>query len=249
MVAAAVAAAATVLALAGCTPGASTSSSASPTSPRPVASGSATASTPAPSATALPADVLLRVSAVATDAGGATAHLVLTAHVPSDGDGSEPAAMSAAQCDDSTWQTDTPAPRQWIRLDLDATAPTGDWPHVDGIGVETGSGQRWQAWTGGWALFESDCAPGFAVIPGSAQGVEPVSSTASTTDRSSWLFAPWGFDWMDDAPTIDRPPFTFTSCTIELGPAAESYAATLTRTPPVAGQTADDSCEFGPAYH
>jgi hypothetical protein len=240
-------AAAVVLALTGCfahsTP--SRPVAAATTSPHPAAPTASPTPTATPSSAALPASTLLRITADAAADGGATAHLVLTVDAPTAGDGSEPGRMTAAGCDTGDWATRFPSP-QWLRMHLVTTATSGTWSTQDPI--EVFGSTRWdsQAWTGSWTTFEASCASGIAVIPGSAEGVAPVSAGTSTTDSTTWQSADWGFVWATDGDDPSSQHFAFTSCSIELGPAAQSDAAALTRWPDAAGYRANGDCEFGP---
>jgi hypothetical protein len=233
-----------VISLAGCTPVTEPDAS-SGHAPGPSAS---VTPTPTPTATGLPAGALLRVSAVAVSDTGASVRIVETVSGPVVGDGSEDAAMTAAQCsgDGYTWQTDFPGTPQWLHLDMTATAVGGPaWPTDDDHQIFLTGASGWDtvAWSGSWHHAQAACASGYAVIPGHATGVAPVVGDADA--RTSWQTGRFGFGW-DWGERDDVPPnlkVDLQDCRIELSTEAQAVASRFVReaSQPGYGQ----ACLFG----
>jgi hypothetical protein len=207
--------------LAGCTADAPSPSGS------PIASSSAT-STPRPTSSeaALPANALFRITAVVSSkSSGATARLVETVLAPSNGDGTEAAQMSTAKCGDTGWTNQYVRP-SWLSVTVTSELLSGSvWPAEDGVGVKTTGRNAFPAWSGDVRPFQAYCASGLATIPGTGHAVLPVDGVAGADDPHSWGTWQYGFDWaVDGGLGPGDQPFTFTSCTLERGPAATASA-------------------------
>jgi hypothetical protein len=228
--------------LAGCVP------HSDPDAPTSAAPTTSRVASPSPTPTGLPADALLRISAVAVSDDGTRVRIVETVNGPTAGDGSEDAAMTAAQCsgDGYTWQSDFPGTPQWLHLDMTATLLDGAaWPTDDdhAIFLVGASGRDTVAWTGSWHNGQAYCSSGYAVIPGHATGVAPVVGDADA--MTSWQTGRFGFGWdwgeRDDTPADVK--VAFDDCRLELSDAAQPFASRLVRPP--ADATYGQPCLFG----
>jgi hypothetical protein len=169
----------------------------------PTAAATATATaTPTPSGPApLPANALFRISATVTAPGGASAKLVQTVFMP--------AAITAAQraqmntgCAGESDADATGAPwlnnyhTAWILSStMTATLNPGSpaWNNTaNGVLADfVGFGY----FSGAYAGFEADCAPGFITIPGTQQAISPIQGTNPSGQPYGWAgeFGSYGF--------------------------------------------------------
>ncbi|HEY4225858.1 MAG TPA: hypothetical protein VGM70_08600 [Pseudolysinimonas sp.] len=227
--------------LAGCAPSTHPAAGASGhavTTPKTATSTAAAASstakpgpTPNPASTALAANAIIRITTTVTATTGAVAELVETVLAPAPADGSEGAAMSAAGCDGSEWPTEYPHP-SWTHVTVAATLLSGaSWPSEDPILTFSGGYWGYSAWTGAWGGFEAPCSDGLQGIPGTATGIVPADADAAPLSQASATGGSFGFVWASDADEPSDMHFSFTSCTIEPGPAAGAAAARFTRVP------------------
>jgi hypothetical protein len=223
-------------------------SSPSASSPGPSTSTSATAA-PSPAAPdALSADVVFRITAVVTATGGESARLVETVFAPTTGDGTEPAKMSAAMCDDSGWQQLFPDP-SWLHLSATATMLSGSsWPQAAPIALASSGANSWVAWTGANRTGQAYCSPPNMLIPDDSTAVIPIAAGVPADDMKSWGTWVYGFAWAREGEDVSTRPFTFTSCTLERGPGAAA-SPTVTAWDPTHPNTVSDDpspeCEWG----
>ncbi len=223
--------------LAGCAPGAHPTagpSAHSQKAPTPTAAASTAAKAgpaPSPTSTALPSNAIIRITATVTASTGAVARLVETALAPAPADGSEGAAMSNAGCDGSDWPTQYPHP-SWTHVTVTATVPSGaSWPSEDSVLTLSGSYWGYSAWTGAWSGFEAPCSDALQGIPGTATAIVPADASAAPLSQASATGGSFGFVWASDGDDPSDMHFSFTSCTIEPGPAAGAAAPHFTREP------------------
>jgi hypothetical protein len=188
-----------------------------------------------PSATAgpaaLPSNAIIRITTTVTASTGAVAKLVETVLAPQAPSGTENAAMSAAGCDDSDWATQFPHPA-WVHVNVATSLVSGSvWPTEDVVLTFSGTYWGYAAWAGQQYGFEAPCSDGIQEIPGTSTAVVPVDPSAAAGSRTSATGGSFGFAWASDADDPSDMHFAFTSCTIEIGPAAGAAASLFVRVP------------------
>jgi hypothetical protein len=227
--AAAAASVAVALALAGCAPAASPRAAGS-SHPSPVARATATAR-PTPTAAApgsgpLPANALFRITATVTEPDGTSAALVQTVFAPSAPTTSDTALLDA-QCNltgQPAWESSYTSP-QYITTTVTATMLHGSsWPTTDQVSSYfLGSSS---AYSGAYALAQSDCAPGYIGIPGTMHGVAPVEAASPATGTYGWAsaFGMYGFDGGGNDPGAEDSSGTavVSNCAIQESAAAQA---------------------------
>ena len=203
---------------------------------------------PSPISTGLPAGTLLRVTATATATNGTQLDLVETASVPQPGDGSERAAADADGCDGYDDLAPVLAKNTWIHIQVVSSLRSGSaWDNDMGTLLAMGgNSQDREVWSGDIGGGQAECSFRVLRVPGSAAAVAPVDPDAAVGDRWSWTTASWGFAWEYEGETPQVLPFSFTSCTLELGPAAQGAASVLPRQSGYQGDIVP--CAFGRAF-
>ncbi|HEY4153207.1 MAG TPA: hypothetical protein VGM38_07785 [Pseudolysinimonas sp.] len=185
----------------------------------------------AASPAALPPNAIIRITTTVTASTGAVAKLVETVLAPQASTGGENAAMTAAGCDDSTWKTQFPHPA-WVHVNVVTSLLSGSvWPSEDVVLTLSGTYWGYAAWSGQQHGFEAPCSDGIQDIPGTSAAVVPADPSAAAGSQTSATGGSFGFAWASDADDPSNMHFAFTSCTIEIGPAAGAAAATFVRVP------------------
>jgi len=185
----------------------------------------------APTPAALPPNAIIRITTTVTASTGAVAKLVETVLAPQAPTGTENAAMSAGGCDDSDWATRFPHP-SWVHVTVTASLLSGSvWPSEDSVGALSGTSWGYAAWSGQFEGFEAPCSDGIQDIPGTSVAILPADASAPAGSQTSATGGSFGFVWAEDAEDPSDMHFSFTTCTIEIGPAAGAAAASFVRAP------------------
>lgn len=204
-----------VTALAGCAPHpAPTSAAASPRS----TSSASPGATPTPTPAALPADVLFRISSVATAPNGATARLVETVHLPvatTDTQATDELQLDA-QCD--SWRTAYTSTK-FLVANVVTTVTSGTWDSSNVVATDMAS---YPVWTGDQRPYQGFCANALPSIPGASRAVSPVGGGPSDS-AGGWAIYRYGFSVPND-PSAGQTPnasdVVLSACTVQLGSAA-----------------------------
>jgi hypothetical protein len=206
-------------------------------SPSPTAAPSG-ATTGSPSPAALPSNAIIRITTTVKASSGAQAKLEETVLAPQASTGAEKAAMTAAGCDDSDWASLFPHPA-WGHVTVSTSLLSGSsWPSEDAILTFSGTYWGFAAWSGSQYGFEAPCSDGIQQIPGTSAGIVPVDPSAAAGSHTSATGGSFGFAWASDGDDPSAMHFSFTSCTIEVGPAAGAAAPLFVRVPASAGYPA-----------
>lgn len=219
-----------IVALAGCGPASPPRAKAGPHHPSPAPDASSAAATPAATAAPLaplPANALFRITATVTEPTGASADLAQTVFAPAAATASDTALLNA-QCNQAgqpTWQSTNPSP-SFITTTITATLKHGSsaWSTSDQVAAYfLGSTS---AFSGAYAVAQSDCAPGYIDIPGSIHGVAVVDASNPATGTNGWAgaFGLYGFDGGGNDPTATDSSGTgvVQHCAIEESAAAQA---------------------------
>jgi hypothetical protein len=171
--------------------------------------------------------------------------LVDTASAPEPGDGSQRVAATANGCDDYDDLAPVLAKDTWIRIQVSSTVRSGAaWDNdMSTLVAMGGNSQDREIWSGDIGGGQAECSFRVLTVPGSATAIAPIDPDAALGDRWSWTTGSWGFDWEYEGETPAALPFSFTSCTLELGPAAKAAASILTRQSGYPGGI--EPCAFG----
>jgi hypothetical protein len=220
----------------------------------PTGSMSATPSvTPSAAAVPLPATALFRITGVATAPDGAVADLTETVYAPSALSASEKAQITA-QCPASGWPGNYPSPAG-VRATVVAALHPGSkaWTAYSPVGVTPSLGNL-AAWTGQFdASANFGCAsPGAITIPGTTNGIQPVSpagSPAGALGGTGWYNGIYGFWMYYGGNDPDGPPaslrVTLSDCAIEVGPRALAGNPATASWPTEAQDAQQYACWFG----
>ena len=222
-------AAVAALALAGCAPVVSAPTNSPAAAPTTEPSASATPiATPTPTPTPAPtadASVLFTITATAVASGGNGAKVDLseTVYAPSatTTDTAGDTALLNKQC--SGWQTQYPQHAFLVAelsSKLEAGSPT--WPKKTLPVVAGVDGLDPSAYSGAFSGFESECAPGVMVFPGTIH-VVVVVGTGNIHGQKGWAGQRYGFGLALDGPIQTIPAkdrSKIINCVITLGPVA-----------------------------
>jgi hypothetical protein len=225
---------AVVVALVGCAPAVHPHhpAAAGHTAPPTPAAPTPTPGTTKPALGPLPANALFRITATATEPGGATVDLVQTVFAPAAPTASDTALMNS-QCNQTgspNWQANYTSP-QFVTSTITATARVGTpaWNANDQISAYfLGSAS---AYSGGYQVAQADCAPGYITVPGTIHGVAPVDAASAATGTYGWAsqFAEYGFDGPGNDPGAadESGSGVVKDCTIEESAAAKATSGVV----------------------
>jgi hypothetical protein len=213
--------------------------------------------TPAPTLTALPANVLFRITATATDLKShAIADLVETVYVP--------APITAAQnallvkvCGTSQYPSDYPN-ALGVAGSLSATLRAGSpaWTQYSPLAISVVMGNE-EAWDAKFSPSKNliACGPQSPlVIPSTATGVEavsPATDPAGVSGGHGWYNGVYGWYVTDDIDNEDTAAPTdlisMTDCNLQLGAAAIAAAPKVAQWPAEPNpQYNNQACEYAP---
>lgn len=218
-----VAAALSLLALAGCgvmpVPGASGTPSGTPS---PTASSTPTPS-PAPTAAG---DVLFTISATLTSPVGATAHIEQVVYAPTAtlADAAAVEAQLDEECDG--WRDRFPAP-DYLVSEITATdTSTGGkrWAPSGQVVVSLAGTAVYQ---GDFTPFQSYCSSVQVLVPADIRGVTPVTAGGNPDSAEGWGSLTYGFGIATEPGTdaTDSRYPQLTDCAITVSPAARAASA------------------------
>ena len=229
------------MALTGCTPQPSPSAKAAPSTSnaRPTPS-----ATPTPTTTPLPADVLFRISAVATAGSGATAVLTETVHAPVTATTNQAADGAALDTNCDGWRS-AYTPTKYVVANVVTTVTSGSWAPTDSIATDMAG---YPVWTGDQRPFRAYCGTALPLIPGIARAVSPVGGGASDS-QGGWAIYRYGFSVPGAASgsagaTAGAANVVLSKCSIQLGPAASGSVFASTWAASIATATGA-SCAAG----
>lgn len=232
-------AAAALLGLTACAP----HPAPSPTAHAGGSSSSATpSSTPTPTAPPLPADVLFRISVIATAPNGAVAKLTETVHAPVDATDQQAAdeAQFDNECD--SWRNAF-SPTKFLVGQFSEIVTSGTWDSNQVVAADMAG---YPVWQGDEQPFQAFCASALPSIPGGARAVSPVGGGKPDTD-GGWGVYRYGFAVPTDPSAGDVPGPTdvvLSHCSIQLGDAA--HDSVFASSWPSSAQTDNGlSCFFG----
>ncbi len=230
------------MALTGCAPQTGSTAKARPSTS---AARPAPSATPTPTATPLPADVLFRISVVATAGSGATALLTETVHAPVAATTNQAADEAALDTNCDGWRS-AYTPTKYLVANVVTTVTSGSWVPTDSIATDMAA---YPVWTGDQRPFRAFCGTALPLIPGIARAVSPVGGGPSDS-QGGWAIYRYGFSVPSDAggsgATAGATKVVLSACAIQLGSAAHASvfastwaasAATATATSCTAGGT------------
>lgn len=220
-----VAAAVSLLALAGCGVMPVPTGSGTPTGSPTATLSSAPTPTPTPVSTAA-GEVLFTISATLTSPVGAVARIEQVVYAPTgtlaDSDAVE--AQLDEECDG--WRARFPAHDYLVTAITTTDLSTGGkkWAPSGQVVVTMGGTSVYQ---GDYTAFQSFCSSVQALVPGSIRGVTPVAAGGNPDSAEGWGTFTYGFGIATEAGTdATDPRYTqLTNCTITVSPAARAASS------------------------
>jgi hypothetical protein len=197
--------------LAGCAPSAEENQAAKTTP----SSSASSAPSPTPTPTI---DVVAVISATAHNGTGETADLRLEIDAPRPTTAADISLMQSANCDPLPAVTGSGS----LPMKLTTTTSTG-WS-ADYLVPVIASSSVTEAWAGDWRTAQAYCADGFAIVPGTASGIDVFDTSAPVDSSDSWGGGSYGISESIDSEGDTAHNVTISNCTITLGPAAQLSA-------------------------
>jgi hypothetical protein len=198
--------------------------------------------TPTPTAPPLPADVLFRLSTVATAPNGATALLIETVHVPVTATATQAADEAQLDTECDGWRSAYTSTK-FLVADVITTVTAGSWTPNDVVAADMAG---YPVWTGDQRPFRGYCATALPSIPGVARAVSPVGGGPSDS-QGGWAIYRYGFSVPTDSSagaTANASTVVLSSCAIQLGAAASASIFASTWSSSIAS-TSGLSCSVG----
>jgi hypothetical protein len=198
--------------------------------------------TPTPTEQPLPADVLFRITVIATAPNGAVAQLTETVHAPVDATDQQAAdeAQFDNECD--SWRQAF-SPTQFLVGQFSEIVTSGVWDPKQVVAADMAG---YPVWQGDEQPYQAFCASALPSIPGAARAVSPVGGGKPDSD-GGWGVYRYGFGIPTDPGAADSPSPTdvvLSTCSIQLGDAAKD--SVFASSWPSSAQTDNGlSCFFG----
>jgi len=228
---------AAVLGLAGCAPQSPTAkpSHSARATEKPTASAT-------PTANPLPADVLFKITVIATAPDGGRARLTETVHTPVAATSTQGADETLLDNECDSWRTAFTS-TSFLVAEVTSVVTAGTWDPDNAVATDMAG---YPVWTGDQRPFQAYCASALPSIPGAARAVSPVGGGDADRD-GGWGIYRYGFAVPTDPSAGESPgpgDVVLSDCKIQLGSAASTsiFAGTW----PTTAQTDNGlSCFFG----